>query len=277
MKVWGYLDAGGTHSNPDREGKTSPAVSVAGFLATPLQWKGLDKQWKERLDQDHLRYFHMSSFMANRDIFEKCKNWTQERRDKLVSDLAWIIFGNVTYGLGMAVFRQDYQEVINQLPIAAKVLGTPYAFCSYRCIESGTDWASRAKSNDAIRYIFERGDPGCNEVLNTHTFMCKSETLRERYRISAGSLTFEDGVKTRPLQAADLLAWEMGAEYKRRFYPEPEAPYTRDSLACLMSIPGDYKEYPKADLEQYLDQFVSEQRGFLIPVPHNIAHKRTRQ
>jgi hypothetical protein len=272
MKVWGYFDASGTHDNLDSQGRPSPAVSVAGYLATPKQWEQFDKDWKQRLDKDNLPYFHMAEFVAQGGLFKKRNEWPKERRDALIQDLIKIIGYNMTYGLGMVVFRADYDRVIAREPQVATVLGSPYAFCSFRCFESAVDWARRAKYRESIKYVFESGDGFKHQVQDTHTFICNQDSLREFYKFS-GSLTFDDGVKTRPLQAADILAWELNKELYRRLYPDEKRPYTRNSLTVLMEIPGDYKEYTEADLTGYLQDFVEKRGRFLVVVPSKFSRR----
>jgi hypothetical protein len=137
MKVWGYFDASGHHDSLDGQGNPSPAVTVAGYLATPKQWKQFDKEWKERLDKDNLPYFHMTDFVAQGRLFKKRDEWPKERRDNLIQDLIQIIHGNVIYGIGMALLRADYDRVIDVLPPTRKLFGSPYTFCSIRCFETG--------------------------------------------------------------------------------------------------------------------------------------------
>ena len=272
MKVWGYFDASGTHDNRDSRGRPSPSVSVAGYMATPKQWKQFDKDWKQRLDKDNLPYFHMTEFVAQGGIFKKRDEWPKERRDSLIQDLIKIISNNVLYGLGMVVFRADYDQVITIEPQAAIVLGSPYAFCAFRCFESGVDWARRTKYDESIKYIFESGDEFKHQIQDTHTFICSQDRLREFYKFSS-SLTFEDGVKVRPLQAADILAWELNKELYRRIYPDEKRPYTRNSLTALFEIPGDYKEYVEADLKDYLQDFTERKGRFLVVVPPRLSRR----
>lgn len=264
MKVWGQFDAGGTHTSLDRQGRPPIAVSVAGYLATPRQWIQFDKEWSKGLNEVGLAYFHMAEFVARKGIFAKL---TDKERADLIPRLIGIISANVIYGLGMAVLRADYDRLMAEEPQAGKVLGSPYAFCAFRCFESATDWAIDANYNESIRYVFEDSDEFKHQVMDTHTFICKHDALREKYRFLGGSLTFEDGKKSKPLQAADILAWEMNRELNRRAYPNEDYPYTRNSMMALFEIGGDYKSYTEEELREYLRDFAEDRRPFLIVVP----------
>jgi hypothetical protein len=274
MKVWGYFDASGNHTNLDGQGRVSPAVSVAGYLATPMQWSKFDKVWKERLDREGLGYFHMADFVSQTKLFKDRNQWTKERRDCLIKDLIQIISGNVVYGLAMAVMRADYDRVKGEVLGAGQVLGSPFAFCAFRCFESGVDWAKKAKYKDSIKYVFEDGDEYKHEVLNTHTFICRQDGLREFYRFGGpGTLAFEPKPEdVRALQAADILAYETHKEIRRRVFKEH--PYSRNSLVALQQqIPGDYREYVEEDLRGYLQDFSEKRKNFIVSVPARLAHK----
>lgn len=254
MKVWGYYDASGAHDNPDGQGNRSPAVSVAGYLATPNQWQQFDKRWRGVLDEAGAPYFHATEFVARVGPY---KGWPEEKRHKFSKDLVEVISGNVLYGVGMALLRADYEKVVAAIPAARKLFGSPYTFCSWRCFETGVDWARGAKYQESIKYIFESGDEFCSEVLRAHTKACEKDQVREFYKFGgAGSLTFEDGVKVTPLQAADFLAYELYKEMHRVTYPKQQATYTRGSFVALYNIPGCYKQYTEEDLMGYIDDAI---------------------
>jgi len=262
MNVWGFYDAGGTHENPDKHGRQAPTVSVAGYLGTASQWYEFDLLWRNRLKADRLAYFHLSSFMTNRYIFEKCAKWGEERKLGLLKDLISTIANNVAYGIGMVVHRADYKQFLSDEPHMPVVLGQPYAFCSFRCFESGADWLKKVGSNDSINYTFEQGDQYSEQILTTHTFICRHARLNQRFRL--GSLTFAPG-HHRPLQAADMLAWELNREFYRQLYPEPEYAYTRDTLVALIrGVGGDYRQYGLTELRGYFEDVIKKRSLFII-------------
>lgn len=251
MKVWGYFDASGTHDNLDRSGKPSPAVSVAGYLATPLQWQRFDNRWREILGDAGVPYFHATDFVARVPPFD---GWTEEKRKGFTLALIDAISGNVTYGIGMAVVRAEYENILVTYPITRKAFGTPYTFCCHMCLWTGSDWAHNRRYNDTIKYVFESGDFS-QEILAAHSHACNDDRLREFFRFGVGGLTFEDGVKTTPLQAADFLAYEMYREMGRHLQPNPGQTYTRNSFMALLQIAGEYKMYGKDEVIGYLHDY----------------------
>jgi hypothetical protein len=271
MNVWGYYDAGGTHENPDRHGRQAPTIAVAGYLGKAAQWYEFDRLWTKRLKEDSLAYFHMSSFMANRHIFEKCAKWKDAKKITLLEDLISIIAKNVSFGIGMVVHRADYKQFLSQEPHMPAVLGQPYVFCAFRCFESGADWLKKVGSSDMINYTFEQGDQYSEQIRTTHAFICKHQPLNRRFRL--GSLKFEFGNHT-PIQAADMLTWELNREFYRQLYPEPEYVYTRDTLVALMTrVDGDYRHYGATELREYFEDVIKKRKLFIMNIPKDITRK----
>jgi len=248
MKVWGYFDASGTHDSLDRRGKPSPAVSVAGYLATPLQWQRFDKKWREVLRDAGVPYFHATEFVARVPPFD---GWSEEKRTKFILALIDIIRGNVVYGVGMSIVKDEYENVLANVPIAKQVCATPYTFCCHLCFFTGADWSDSRNYKDSIKYVFESGDFS-GDILAAHTAACKTDRVRERFRFGIGGLTFEDGVKVTPLQAADFLAYELYREMGRHLQPNPGQVYTRNSFTALSQIEGDYRMYGQDEIIGFL-------------------------
>jgi hypothetical protein len=270
MILFGHYDCGGSGAGPDKKGRQKPTISVAGYLATAGQWFEHDRLWRARLKRDGFSYFHMTDFMANKKgtVFEKCLKWSENRKINFLKDLSDIIIPNVTYAIGMAVHRADYNKVLAEEPDALHSgLGSPYAFCAFRCFESGADWSIKHRSPEPINYIFERGDQHAEQVNGTHSFLCEFEPMRRRFWL--GSLTFEPKCNT-SLQAADLLTWALNRELYHQEYPEPGYAYLRPTLTNLLgSVDNMYKGYYEDDLRGYLDDLFKRPEGkfFIINVP----------
>jgi hypothetical protein len=278
MQLFGHYDCGGTHENADPRGRLPPTVSVAGYLGTASQWYEHDRLWRIRLEKDRLSHFHMSRFMMNKEPFQKCANWSESRRLELLHDLISITANNVTYGIGMAVHRADYNRVLSEEPIVVeRALGSPYAFCAFRCFETGVDWSMKHRSPDPINYIFAQGDQYWEQIDATHRFLCSSYWLGRRYWL--GSLTF-DPKRNTSLQAADLLTWELNREFYRQYYPEPEYAYSRDTLVALMErVDGLYKSYTEDDFRGYIQDLMRKRKKkfFIMNVPADIEEELTRR
>jgi len=278
MKVFGHYDCGGHGAGRDRHGRQKPTISVAGYLATAGQWYEHHRLWRKRLKADGFSEFHMTDFMANSKDFQKCKNWDESRKLAFLNDLIKITVDNVTFAIGMAVRRADYDKVLSEEPEIINALGRPFAFCAFRCFESGADWSIKHRSLETINYIFERGDPGAEQVDQTHKFLCEFEPIRRRFWL--GSLTFEPKCNT-SLQAADLLTWALNREFYHQLYPEPEYESIRPTLTNLLaSVDNMYKGYYEDDLRGYLKDLMDKRtrnrnkkksRFSIINIPQALA------
>jgi hypothetical protein len=217
--------------------------------------------------------------MMNKEPFKKCEKWSESRRLELLHDLNSIIINNVTFAIGMAVHIADYNKVLSEEPDAIHHgLGSPYAFCAYRCFESGADWSIKHRSRETINYIFERGDQHAEQIDQTHRALCELEPLRRRFWL--GSLTFDPKYNT-SLQAADLLTWALNRELYHKLYPEPEYEYIRPTLTNLLaSVDNIYKGYYEDDLRGYLKDLMDKRtrnrnkkkgRFLIINIPENLS------
>ena len=74
-------------------------------------------------------------------------------------------------------------------------------------------WANENNFNGDIAYFFEAGhayQPQANKLMNA---VFKSEYFNRKFRY--GSHTFVDKTKARPIQSADILAWQAATDIKR--------------------------------------------------------------
>lgn len=256
MKVFGYFDASGHHDGKDVLGNDPPAVIVAGYLSTPLKWKQFDLRWNKMLADFNVPHFHAADLMSRKGPF---LDWQNDRVHALISESYSVINSCVIYGLGMAVMRKDYDEVCEAHPaIKEIILRSPYSFCTLRCWESGVDWARSSQYDETIKYIFESGDPGQHDVLEAHSFACEDEAVRKFWRFNVGGLTFEDGKKITPLQAADFLSYSLYKEQYRLTYNPTAA--QRPTVQGFLEIPGTYKFYVKEHLLDYIKDAVEDFR-----------------
>lgn len=278
MKLFGHYDCGGHGAGRDRHGRQKPTISVAGYLATAGQWYEHHRLWRKRLKVDGFSEFHMTDFMANSKDFQKCKTWSDDQKITFLNDLISIIVNNVTFAIGMAVHRADYDKVLKEEPEAIhNALASPYAFCAFRCIESGADWSNKHRSRETINYIFEQGDPHAKQLCQTYSFLCEFEAVRRRLRL--GSFTFEPKGNT-SLEAADLITWALNRELYHQLYPEPEYEFIRPTLTnFLASVDNMYKGYYEKDLRSYLRDLMDKKtrdrnkkkgRFVIINVPDSI-------
>ena len=75
---------------------------VAGFVAPHSAWEDFSKEWKGRLEQDGLSYFHMREYAHSVGPWREWKG-DVGRRNRLYGDLMEIIKGNISRKFGSVV------------------------------------------------------------------------------------------------------------------------------------------------------------------------------
>jgi hypothetical protein len=99
------------------------------------------------------------------------------------------------------------------MPRIAEV-GSAYTFCAHVCLTGVQWWANTSNYFGDIAYFFESGHRSQSEANVIMERIFNIPDLRRKHRYV--SHTFADKQKVRPLQAADLLAWQWHTDFKRR-------------------------------------------------------------
>jgi hypothetical protein len=182
-----YLDASG-------EPIGYAVMSVAGMVAPISKWKRFEIEWREALDKEHIKSFHMTDFAASQGEFVGWKG-DKERRRSFLRALTAIIKKNTNKFL-MASIELDAWNSVNRSYQLEEKLHSPYALCGYMCVLMANKWAKgKGKRSSAIEYFFEDGDDG-QEGLKK---LCKRDGIEP---------LFQSKQKLCPFEAADLVAWK---------------------------------------------------------------------
>lgn len=221
MTLTAYFDASGTHRQDG-----SLAMCVAGYVSTPRRWKKFEREWEELLREEGISAFHRTDLESLRKEF---KGWTVERRDRVVKRAHKIIKRWALMGVAVG-FPFDLYERIIHTPELRKRFSKPYALCTMRCIIPLSEWATEQGYRDPINYVFDRGDEGRGQVLNAFR-------LSDHDRYLLGTCQFEDKKKFVPLQAADVLAYEVYKFTTEQVVKGGAERGMREGLEDLLGIP----------------------------------------
>lgn len=88
---------------------------------------------------------------------------------------------------------------------------SPYAFLGRYCMTRIFVWADQIGHADPIDLVFEKGQPE-SPIRSQHSSLCRSSEVRKKFRL--GDLRFEDKGAALPLQAADVVAYELLKHFK---------------------------------------------------------------
>jgi len=200
-----YFDESGTHG--------SPILTLAGYIATVEQWAHFAREWDEILKQESLTHFHMSKFEARQGEF---RGWDNDRRLGVQKRLIGIIKRRVNIGIFCAVNLAAYDEMVTEW--RRKPFGSPYNFCVKMCLSIISFWAQEYEREEPIAYVIEHGAGYNHEIDKSFSAVFAREEMRKFFRL--GSLTFADKKQALPLQAADLLAYEVWKDSSNEFLNE---------------------------------------------------------
>ena len=196
-----YFDDSGTH------GKASDIVLVAGIFGTEGRLDGLDRAWRQHLGHPlcgrkaPLKRFH--AFDCDQSINE-FSGWTRTETDYFRHQLRTAIIESGIAAYGMACFRQDWDELI--VDNLRSVLGDPEGFCINQCFVCSIRWAQANTFDPHMTFVFDNRPDGIQRYGGA------VYDAFERWAQPPPALTgyaFLSSFKVRPLQAADLIAWEL--------------------------------------------------------------------
>jgi hypothetical protein len=238
----GYFDDSGTHAQ-------APLVVLAGFLATVDRWQSFNKEWAAALKEYGLDYFHMADFAGP---YREYQNWDSDSRRTRLDTLLTIVKSHAMISVGIGIPKAAFDSYmrgtslgLNDWPSRA------YSFAALMLMdrvatrfEQVIPDAARAHGFDVwVSYRFEDGTQGKGEILDAYDIMKSSPELQERSHVL--SVGFEPKKQVLPLQAADIVAYELYRDFTRKD-TDPE----RVVLSELSQIPNMWYCLDDADMQR---------------------------
>jgi hypothetical protein len=225
-----YWDESGT-------GEDDPVLTVAGFLSTPRRWGRFISDWQAALADWELPYFHMSQYVAKGGPYAA---WSEAERVERCTRLVDIIVRHCAGSVGLVLPLTVYQGAIR--PEVGTYYGGRLGLASHACIVESAgllDGTMKIKGVRRINHVFEKGAVGQGKVAA----LWKSEYDDERRRnyLHLGSITHADKREFLPLQAADIMAWELHWQGKNQLADVPKE--VRQSLRRIAELPHRWYQF----------------------------------
>lgn len=205
-----YFDETGHGSDP-----LSEIYGIIGCLEQKDSWIDFEKDWITVLEANGLSDFHMKDFAQSRKAFEDWKE-DEPRREKLSADLWNIIQKTEPVIFGCFVDLEGYRGRLGQE--TREILGDVHYFCFLHCLKFITKIVmSRPISNFSIENVStifddKKGFTGKVKTIFKHT-LNRFPELQSMFSLP----DFQNVRKAKPLQVADIVAYEVHKEIKEQF------------------------------------------------------------
>lgn len=202
-KLIGYIDETG-HSKDEQQ----RFVGVAGLVAPAENWEAFEHKWKQILSVFKIPYFHMKDFANRRRHYE---GWSELKRQKLLGKLLRIVATTHPFPVGAIVSLDDYRSFSLE---DRELMGDPYHFCLMGCVYLPA-WRTENDPPDVrVAIVFsEQSEFKSMAGLLLEDFNRKYPAAKR-----FDQPVFQSMKTVEPLQAADIIAYELYKEFERRRY-----------------------------------------------------------
>jgi len=200
-----------------------PMTIAACYVSTKEQWDEFNRNWGDVLKGEGLAFFHMTDFMARVKPYD---DWDQTRRDRVYYRLASIINTRIRAGFVLGLPAESFDLYPQHLKDA---LGKRhFTFAVRSALDLVRHWYASYGRGKAVRYVFDRMGKGKGEIMEIFELMKERSEIAAEFGALPGKtdgIAFQNKEFSKPLQATDILAWNMRSfmqnEIRRGL---PEAP-----------------------------------------------------
>jgi Protein of unknown function (DUF3800) len=233
-----YFDESGDADDPTRH-----FVGMAGFVAPADSWKNVESEWKAVVNSQEFalkEYFHMKDFAQG---FGQFIGWEKPRKHALHKALVKILVRAELVPIGTIVHLEAFNSLTESQRISFK---SPYATCAQDCIHSAAikgflPWPEKVAMVFARQEhhgaVDARGEDDLERAGNIENLFYAMKKILPigQWMGAYGSATPQESI---PLQAADMLAWELTKEFETILQNPPPRPM-RISLRELLRAGGN--------------------------------------
>lgn len=230
-----YFDESGLHA-------TANVTVVAGFAGTKELWEDFERDWLAKLEEvGNLPYFHMTECVTgNGPVFGRWQS-RPEIRGHIIKELADVICRHKPQSLWCAVETGAWDAL--DAPMFKERYRTPYHFCFEDVVQNGSAYATRVADGSPLALIFS----------NHSHYKKRANEVYEAYDGSThwhlAGLTFADMRLCTPLQAPDMLAYELAKDLEIDWAPPEMQATLRPVLERLVAATNFPKDHVIFDLK----------------------------
>jgi hypothetical protein len=233
-------------SGSDNKG---PVFVLAGYVSTVERWKVFSHVWDIALKSGPRPLACFKMVEANR-LSGQFLHWTPLERDAKIHELARNIKGNAMFQVRTVLWKKEFAQIQAKYPDYPV---EPYTFLFHEIMGLVTRHLWRdLKIEDKIEFYFDEQGAFGNRA--SRSFKTAQEDLPPfLLEYVAGMPNHVSDKDMLPLQAADMLAWQI-----RRFCSDNEhlgrnhKQYAfRPLMTFLDDIPGETSSYSEPEIEDF--------------------------
>lgn len=257
-----YLDESGIHGD-------AHACVVAGYTGSVAAWKKFERPWCRLLKKYALSEFHAQRFWGFQEGGKRASpfySWTDERADEFLEEVFRIIEDSRIAPVGAAVPAGDWTVVPKELrhfltggdydpnrktPVTPGAPNKSYHLALGSCLVNA---ARHAPAGSRVHFVLDLNNQLAPYATKLFQKYREKGSIRVRKRL--GSISFETSDVALPLQAADLLAFQLYKQvgFKLVGQEQPRNPILERAL-CNLKSQQDIPLYDARGLDLVLQPF----------------------
>jgi hypothetical protein len=241
----GYFDESGLDEK-------SQTFCIGGYVADSKDWFELTRAWERLLVEAGVSCFHMAEFETRHGEF---KGWSDAKRIGFIKDLRALINSTDVWGIGCGVVKADYERLSAEFITRGKVTPHwyhhPYLLAFQHCLIETCIQAEDVHTREKIAFVFDRQAEFHARAEKAYDELTSSGKWPRAFRL--GSLRFASKRDAIPLQAADLMAFELQKALDHKLFDPARG--ERKSMARLRRRLNNPKYFNEAALRALIEQF----------------------
>lgn len=229
-------------------------VGIAGLIAPKENWETFEEKWKAALKLPYIKleYFHMTDYASKKKVY---KDWLEVKRQKVLGKLLNVIESAYPIPFGAIIPMNAFRSLSKE---HQEYFIDPYFLCFQSIIAASTTFleAMKIPEEEKIALIFS------DQVEFRHRALKMYEDITEVGLFAHRSTPpiFRDIREIVPLQAADIVAYEMYKEFERRMYrPNDDSRHGFKRLEVMSRRTNfrnpTFRFFTKNDLVGYVNQY----------------------
>jgi hypothetical protein len=208
-------------------GGDSPWYVLAGYVGTVADWLGFEAEWAAVLDRPPLiKYFKGAEAESLKNQFD---GFTRDQANAKIDALIEVIGHHAQRAIIVRTRQKNYNEIIK--PKVPEIWDDAYHFLFPYFISAVLNMETYAGAGEPAEFVFDS-----SQRLDKRAQVQYTQLLQmPQYAGRMANVLFRDEKLFLPLQAADLLAWQVRRAYCVR--TEPRRPHFDNAVNCPQQKP----------------------------------------